>query len=174
MFNKRNLILLFAFLAVFLNSCESKIGIDNQSNNNSGQINSTSDNNSETPEVAMNKFDITTVENCDFGKIYPADLIGELVNFTGDKPGSATFSLESETTIRVFWNQTSKENFVLSGTNLDPNLADSPSRTLVFESFVGPSSGCVDVTLNSGKYQMNIENTDSNWQVAVYTIKYKK
>lgn len=111
---------------------------------------------------------------CVFETISPATLISEIVSFSGDSAQSQTFSLNSETSIRVYWNQVSKKSFLLSTTNLDPNLANSPDRSIVFESYVGPSSGCADATLSAGNYQINIENADSSWTVWVQTINYIK
>jgi hypothetical protein len=160
-------------LVLLLSSCESTSTLNRQNTNIPTKGTITIDLNTNSPEVTKTQTDIKSEVDCKFEKIYPADVVGELVNFSGDKPESKIFNLESETTIRVYWIQTSKENFLLSGTNLDPNLVNNPNRKLVFESFVGPSSGCVDATFGAGKYQINIESADGDWNVAVMAIKYK-
>lgn len=172
--NKRYLNLLCVCMFFFLSSCKSSLVVDDQITSTPKQGTNAIDLSTNTPDASKDQTNIETEVNCEFEKIYPANIVSELVDFSGDKPDSKTFILESDTTIRVFWNQTSKENFLLSGTNLDPNLADSPNRTLIFESFVGPSSGCVDATFGKGKYKVNIENADSNWEVAIVAIKYKQ
>ncbi|MBA4384992.1 MAG: hypothetical protein C0410_09665 [Anaerolinea sp.] len=121
-----------------------------------------------TPEVS------TKNVACVFETISPADVIREIVNISGDAPKSENFSLDSETTIRVYWNQTSKENFLLSTINLDPKLSDSPERKIAFESYVGPSSGCNDATISAGQYQVNVKDADGPWAVLIQAISYKK
>jgi hypothetical protein len=127
-----------------------------------------------TPSISEDQTQLSTNVACAFETISPANVVGEVVNFSGDSPKNQKFSLKSGTTIRVYWNQISKGNFLLSGTNLDPNLVTSPERKIIFESYVGPSSGCVDATLSAGDYQIDVEKADSSWKVWVQTISYKK
>ena len=112
--------------------------------------------------------------DCVFDDIAPADLDQQLVSLSGSSVMSQDITIEAESAIRAYWMQESKEEFLLTITNLDPNLLDKPERKTILESYLGPSSGCVDLTLLPGNYQLQIESVSGDWSIIINLIRYQK
>ena len=111
--------------------------------------------------------------NCAFDTASPATVLSEEMNISGTAPANQKFSLDSTTILRVYWTQSTKDNFDLSLVNLDPSLENSIERTITLEAYIGASSGCVDTNLNAGNYQVVVGKVDGPWKVWVEKIKYK-
>ena len=116
-----------------------------------------------------------TMQNidCVFETVSPADIASEVLSFSGNTAGKQQFTLTATTNLRVYWTQSTQDNFDLSILNQDPALANSIEKTTTLESYVGPSSGCVDASLNAGNYQINVNENAGSWKVWVETINYK-
>lgn len=123
------------------------------------------------PEVQIDSGTLTDID-CVFDKLAPASISNEIYAGSGNGSGAQPFSLNSTTNLRVYWTQSTKDTFGLSIVNLDPSLAGKIEKTTTLESFVGPSSGCVDTTLGEGDYQLVISETEGSWKVWVEAIEY--
>lgn len=119
---------------------------------------------------------VVSIDNisCSFETILPAEISSDFIDISGKSPQNLDFSLDADSTIRFFWDQVSRDNFILSIINLDPNYNNNPERKMIIESIIGPSSGCVDINILAGNYSLNIESADSDWVVHVQSIIYKK
>jgi hypothetical protein len=128
-----------------------------------------------TPVSTETKISLQTINDidCVFDSVAPANVISELINVSGTAPIQQKFSLDGTTDIRVYWAQSAQDNFDLSIVNLDPAVENNFDKTITLESFIGPSSGCVDTTLNAGNYQIVVNEVKGSWQVWAEKIEYK-
>jgi uncharacterized protein YcfL len=111
--------------------------------------------------------------DCALATISSVTILGEKLTNSGNAPAHQNFSVDKDTNYRVYWTQSTKDNFDLSFVNQDPTIKDDVEKTTTLESFVGPSSGCVDAPLSAGNYQLVVENANGPWQVWVEEIEYK-
>jgi len=123
----------------------------------------------QTQTVLKTKQDI----NCPFATISPADTENELLRISGEVTSEQEFSLSKATDVRFYWIQSTKDNFELSVVNLDPALENNVEKTTILETYVGPSSGCVDATLQAGSYKIVVDIVNGAWQVWGDEIKYR-
>lgn len=112
-------------------------------------------------------------EECIFDKITPSKTAKQVFEFSGNSPKSDNIDLKSKTTLRIYWNQVSTKDYVLSITNISSDQANDPTNIIILESIIGPSSGCTDVTLAPGKYKVNVENANNDWKVLIDAITLK-
>ena len=170
--------ILLPLMLVFLGACNLSAVIDKQ-------VESTDTPQSPTPILTKEVQEITTDTpesptptvnsfNCVFDEIAPAVVDQQLVSLFGNSQMSQDIKIEAESAIRAYWMQGSKEEFLLTITNLDPNLLDKPERKTILESYLGPSSGCVDLTLLPGDYQLQIESVSGEWSIVINSIHYQK
>jgi hypothetical protein len=156
---KLTCIVIFLTMVILLSACNKQSDQDN----------------SVTPTLEATKSAVSISKVvCPFETLLPAEEKSELMNISGKSPESIDFSVDTDTAVRVYWDQVSKDSFVLSSINKDPKLTDDPARKTIIESFNGSSSGCVDLNLKSGQYSVNIESADSDWVVLIQSIIYKK
>ncbi len=92
--------------------------------------------------------------DCVFETVTTATVESEVISTSGSAPANQPFSLATSTDLRIYWTHSTQDNFDLSIVNLDPALADSVEKTITLETYVGPSSGCVDTSLKTGNYQI--------------------
>ena len=111
--------------------------------------------------------------DCAFQTVTPADVKSEIVQANGSAPLDQQFSVENDTDVRIFWTQSTQDNFDLALVNQDPALANSVEKTTTLESYVGASSGCVDTSLKAGNYQISVIQANGPWKVWVEAIKYR-
>lgn len=92
----------------------------------------------------------------------------ELFRTSGEGSGIAkkTFTLTETTRVRVNWDQSSENLFVLVIFRED---SDNLNR-VTFEYFVGPSSGYGDFDFEPGEYVIEIEEGDGSWEVWLQEI----
>jgi hypothetical protein len=110
--------------------------------------------------------------DCVFQTVTPATVESEVINASGSAPANQSFSVDTSTDLRIYWTQSTQDNFDLSIVNLDPALASSVEKTITLEAFVGPSSGCVDTSLKTGNYKIVVNQANGPWKVWVEKIKY--
>jgi len=96
----------------------------------------------------------------------------ELFRISGEGAGMVgeTFTLSEESHIRVSWDQSSEGKFVLVLFNLDPEMEGTHYGRVIFEYFIGPSSGYGDYILIPGEYGFEIEEGDGPWEVWIKEI----
>ena len=100
----------------------------------------------------------------------------ELYRATGEGAGLTedTFSINEEKRIRVNWEQSSQDQFILVLISMDPEMAETPYHRVTFEYFVGPSSGYGDYDLVPGEYGFEIEKGDGAWEIWVKEIIFEE
>jgi len=111
--------------------------------------------------------------DCALDSISPVKILGEKLNIAWNTKASQAFSTDKEANFRVFWTQSTQDYFDLTIDNQDPSLKNSVEKTTTLESSVGPSSGCVDVDLTAGNYQMVVKNSAGSWQIWMEEIEYQ-
>lgn len=84
-----------------------------------------------------------------------------------------TFSIIEAKRIRVNWEQSSADLFILVLINMDPEMAGTPYHRVTFEYFVGPSSGYGDYALVPGEYGFEIKKGDGPWEIWVQEIVFE-
>jgi hypothetical protein len=112
--------------------------------------------------------------DCFFATIQPASVTEALVHTSGSGAAAEPFTLKTDASVRVSWDQNSSSNFELTIVNLDPAMSNDPARELMIESFIGPSAGCSDIKLAKGEYQIATNENDGSWDVLVQVISYTK
>ena len=147
--NRKLLNFILVFLILFLASCNSKN--TNESTALSGRQIS----------VKIQK------DECVFDKIAPSKTSKQVFEFSGNSPKSEKLKINSQTLLRVYWNQLSTKDFELSISKIGSDQANDPMNLIILESMIGPSSGCTDVTLEAGEYNINVENANNDWKVLI-------
>jgi len=96
----------------------------------------------------------------------------EIFHVSGQGPGitKETFSLTERTRVRVNWDQTSQNLFVL--VIYRENAADQ--NRVTFEYIVGPSHGYGDFDFEAGEYGVEIEKGDGPWEIWVQEIIFEE
>lgn len=107
---------------------------------------------------------------CVFEKISPAKSTKQLLELSGNSPKSEIIELQSQTNLRVYWNQLSTQDFELSIADINSDQANNTANTIILESIIGPSSGCTDVTLEAGDYKVIVDNANNDWKVLLEAI----
>ena len=111
-------------------------------------------------------------DDCAFQEISPIKQSEKIAEFSGNNTDSQNISLETDGSIRIYWKQTSTESFLLTLTNLDPSLVNDPSRIVIIESITSPSSGCSDIPMDKGEYEINVESSNGSWVLEMDTVEY--
>ncbi|MFQ5410553.1 MAG: hypothetical protein ACE5FI_19255, partial [Anaerolineales bacterium] len=99
----------------------------------------------------------------------------EIFRATGDGPGvTATFSLAEDMRIRVNWDQSSTERFVLAVFSVDPTdtAQQSGYDRVIFEDSLGPSAWHGDDDYIAGTYAIEVEQADGPWEVWVERLDF--
>ena len=106
------------------------------------------------------------------GTAVPTVLPGELFRDSGEGVGVAegTFTLDQDARIRMSWEQSSQDRFILVLFNLDPEMEDTPFGRVTFEYVVGPSKGHNDWDLVAGEYGIEVQEGDGPWKVWIEEV----
>ncbi len=100
-----------------------------------------------------------------------AQVTEEILRISGtESVESNTFKLDTETTLRLYWNQASQGNFSLLVANQDPAQSGTPFGEVTFEVIAGPSSGCGDYRFIAGEYKIVIRTEGEPWEVWAQAI----
>jgi hypothetical protein len=130
------------------------------------------DNNVEQVPETVNKIRIDK-NDCVYQEISPIIKSEKLIEMQGSSSEKQEATIKSDSSIRFYWNQLSTENFILSITNLDPKMENDTGRTIIIESMLGPSSGCNDISVLEGNYEIEVESSDGEWIVLSEIVTYK-
>ncbi|MBX3048654.1 MAG: hypothetical protein KIT46_03515 [Anaerolineales bacterium] len=99
----------------------------------------------------------------------PAQLeAGDALQLVGDGTGvSETFTLTESSRIRLSWDQTAGENFLL----YVQSTTDPANRVqFVFQTTPGEGSG--DWIFNAGEYIVEVEGEGSQWRITLDLVEY--
>ena len=92
----------------------------------------------------------------------------EIASLSGNAPATGKpFTVTTNSTLRVNWQQASTGDFVLAITNTDPSQMGTADGRVVFESITGPSAMFSDYEFIPGSYQIVVESADGPWKVWV-------
>ena len=96
---------------------------------------------------------------------------GELFRASGEGPMVAEpFSLDEDKRIRVNWEQSSSERFLLLVVSLDPDQQYSKFGRVIYEFSIGSSSGFGDYDYIAVEYVIEVKEADGPWEVWIETI----
>jgi hypothetical protein len=95
----------------------------------------------------------------------------EVLRFEGEGSGQGgPIRLETETTIRVNWQQYGEEVMQIFVVNTDPNQEDPRYKKVALALSDVPSVGYTDYTLIPGEYLLTVETGAGEWLVWVELI----
>lgn len=95
----------------------------------------------------------------------------ELLRFEGEGPGQGgPIRLDSETTLRIHWQQFDEQVFQVFVVNTDPNQTDPRYKKVSVALSAVPSIGYTDYLLIPGEYLLMVETGAGKWTVWVESI----
>jgi len=120
-----------------------------------------------TPSLPEGTPTITpTLPSLDLVPVTPA--AGDLISISGTGPAtSEPFTITGKSMVRVNWQQSSIDRFLLAVVNTDSAQAGTPYGRIVFESVIGPSAMSSDYELIAGQYTIAVDMADGPWKVWV-------
>jgi hypothetical protein len=96
----------------------------------------------------------------------------ELLRFEGEGPGQGgPIRLDSETTLRIHWQQFDEQVFQVFVVNTDPNQTDPRYKKVSIALSAVPSIGYTDYLLIPGEYLLMVETAAGKWTVWVESIR---
>ena len=98
----------------------------------------------------------------------------ELVRISGNAPTSSqAFTLTEDTMLRINWESSGTEKFIITIYNLDPSVENPAYKEPKLDLAFYASEGFTDYALIPGQYEIRVDSEGGSWEIWVDTVDFE-